>query len=321
MLDFNHLPYAIRSSIDDFCRRNNISNELIDFWDNSDNGIFVSKSERFFASLNFKKGDPVLFYKDPPPVADPSKVNDSRKLVYVIYEHLSKYMGKNPIILDVGGFIGRFSVESAKLLKYLNVNDTIYIFEPGLTVPLIKANLGINSVADIVEVNNVAVTNKAGVATYQLEKDNMISGNLCKLGKADLTFKVPTIKLDDFLKERAITAPLIVKIDTEGLEAEVIDGLYDYEEFFSSVYIIEFWKGYLEYDMRGKRFIDFVHDNFLVYNIRSSLYPAKVSAISDLRIFADNFDIKKGNIDLLLIPKNIVKSGILLDSLAARGLI
>ena len=297
------LPESISSNLWSFLENSFASSDLLEFWAMPDYGVFVTRSEKFYKQLKFNKGAPKSYY-DGCNVESPSAVSDSRRLVSLLYEHLEEIVCR-PTIIDVGGYIGRFSIESAKYLQWRDYEgEAIYCFEPGLTRPMITANLIVNHVEDKVKLYPYAISNEVGDKKFYLKEDVLISGSLAQNQNCDLSLNVRSIPLAHFLRNAGISSPLVVKIDTEGFEASVIDGLHGYQQLPNCVFIIEFWSGYLNQEMKnGKTFLEFVHNQYHVFDIRSSLYPKFVDEVADLKLFARNFDYSKGNVDLLLLPK------------------
>lgn len=151
---------------------------------------------------------------------------------------------KKLVIFDVGCFRGTFLESIKKIL--LNKNSVIYMFDPNPNVPKylsIKNNINCN-----LFFHNVAASNKNGKSNFYLNKSFESSGSSLNkdifpsdkkwnysrnlflklfLQKTDgyTKLKVKTIKLDTFIKKKFLKKIDIIKIDVEGGEEKVLEGL------------------------------------------------------------------------------------------------
>lgn len=307
------LPAAVADPVRRFCAETGTPERNIVLWDTGDYGVFVSTSERFFANLAMKRlnacrylerrGDGVRRRRRQRP--------DAGDMLALLWDGLAGATG-DPAVLDVGGYVGRFAIECAFMLRARGLPGPVHCFEPGYTVPLIEANLALNGLADQVRVHPVALSHRSATMTYRVRNGVMISGRLSDLPDADSSMAVETLTGVDFLRARGIEGPLVVKVDTEGFEPQVVDGFLDHPGFPASVFIVELWPAALSVRMRtGETFAEFVHDRFQVVDIRNSLYPKFSGMVPDLSRFAASFDFRKGNVDLLLIPRALADEPLL----------
>lgn len=283
-----------------------ITDEEIGFWEVSDYGIYVLLTERFYKTLNFRRADPMEFLVKLKNCDLPhaNSYSDSRSYMKLIIDHLSKY-NLNPNIFDVGGYIGRFSLEAALLNQERGDNIPIHCLEPGLTSNVIKANFELNNVSQHITVREAAASDIDGAADYKYAPDVLISGRICSFPSATKHTTVKTVRLDTLIKDIGNVEAAIIKIDTEGHEPNVMAGLGSLVKELPNVCIVEFWPATLKESVNNISYADYIEENYLVLNIRSSLYPKYYTLIEDIRKFGADFNVKDGNIDLLFVSRSV----------------
>lgn len=141
------------------------------------------------------------------------------------YEHdLLQSIGKvieNPLcILDVGANIGNHTLFFSKYWK----NTTFYAFEPSISsFEILQDNIELNNL-DTTYCYNVAVGSKSG--TGSISYDGMIEKNLgATRVEYDKNGEIKFIALDEFTREKNIPKIDLVKIDVEGFELSVLEGM------------------------------------------------------------------------------------------------
>lgn len=136
--------------------------------------------------------------------------------------------------VDVGSHVGYFTVLASKI-----VGDTgkVYAFEPcSRNFEVLLKNIEANKLSNVVAVNK-AVSNVNGTADfYNYDPRHWALSSLCPernkpVQASSLTVmgsnKVETIRLDDYFNSQKIM-PAMIKIDVEGAEPEVLEGLGEF---------------------------------------------------------------------------------------------
>lgn len=178
---------------------------------------------------------------------------DDTTVLYVIKKILSSTNIKNDNTIhciDVGSFIGVITLIMSNTLQKNKKNWKIHSFEPFKETFLrLKKNVNLDPFNSNIILNNLAVSDISGKKTLKTYPDkpgqNHIDIN--HMQNKDLTYQesVETITLKDYIYKNNIKHIYICKIDTEGLDEQVIKGLYEYLENGAINYFI------FEYDKKS----------------------------------------------------------------------
>jgi FkbM family methyltransferase len=150
-----------------------------------------------------------------------------------LVELLCALLGSSGTLLDVGAHIGLVSLAVAQRRPAARC----LAFEPEPTnVELLRRNVARHARQDRVEVYACALDEQAGTRTLALSADNSGDHHLTRRGDADAAggverhdagarrISVDARRLDDVLEGRALRAPWLLKLDTQGAEARVLRG-------------------------------------------------------------------------------------------------
>ncbi|MBN8575718.1 MAG: FkbM family methyltransferase [Cytophagales bacterium] len=137
-------------------------------------------------------------------------------------ELLNANLGDNDVFVDVGANIGYFSLVVGARSSAIK----IFAFEMGSeNVQIFNKNLALNNLKNI-EVHQVAVADFTGKVFYE---DSAVGNAVLKImtdnkeNNPDVVV-VESVTLDDFFRERT-EKPTVVKIDVEGAEMKVLQGM------------------------------------------------------------------------------------------------
>ncbi|WHA42580.1 FkbM family methyltransferase [Agrobacterium larrymoorei] len=141
------------------------------------------------------------------------------------------------VFLDVGANIGNHT-----LFMAAKTRAKVLSFEPNKDNfgRLIK-NIELSKMTGSVEAFNVAVGKQAGVVRSIFSSQKNTGGAKVQSTNKDDELGVPLIKIDDFLKKIKLkfTGKLIIKIDVEGMEVEVIEGMTSTIEEYQPIIVCE----------------------------------------------------------------------------------
>lgn len=129
---------------------------------------------------------------------------------------LYNFLNEHCVVYDIGANIGYHTVAFAKKAKH------VYAFEPNNKNARV---LRLNTFhAKNVEVYELAVGSKDSVG-YIEDFDFNSVGNLGELHMSDSGQETKIVNLDNFIESNNLLKPNVVKIDVEGYEWEVIQGM------------------------------------------------------------------------------------------------
>ncbi len=133
-----------------------------------------------------------------------------------------QYIREGMTVIDVGAYIGYYSLLASKLV---GSKGKVYTFEPfPESLLVLKKNIQINSCKNI-QVIEKALTDKVGVASYYLDHNSPSNNSTIQSlqpFKDRQEIRVPTTILDEFMGNKRVD---IVKMDIEGGERAALNGM------------------------------------------------------------------------------------------------
>lgn len=135
---------------------------------------------------------------------------------------LRKEIKRGMICMDLGANIGY-----STLLMAEKVGSTgkVYAIEPDpADIKLLNDNIKINEYTDRVEVFRMAISNRQGTMPFYLGKTSNLSGLDKTKNTEDNPIMVKVDTLTNFCMHKRI--PELIKMDIEGHEVEVLEGMY-----------------------------------------------------------------------------------------------
>jgi FkbM family methyltransferase len=189
------------------------------------------------------------------------------------------------VVVEVGSNIGS---QTIALSQMVGNGGRVYAFEPQRIIfQTLCANMALNSITNV-ECFQAAVASSTGfifIPDIDYHRESNFGG--VSVDVFEQGFKVPKIKLDEFLE---IPRLKLIKIDAEGMEAEVIKGAAELIEKFKPIL-------YVENDRQEK-------SENLINTIRSLDY--KLYRHAPYYYNPNNFAAELENIYPGLIAKNIL---------------
>lgn len=142
---------------------------------------------------------------------------------------LKEELWEGMVVADIGANIGYYALIEASIVKG---SGRVYAFEPDLrNIEILKKNIEINGYANVVDIYNMAVSDRSGVSKLYLADETNLNTMLAP-ERVDVYKKhswqaveVKSVPLDDFLKgKRPVN---FIRMDVEGFEVEILKGMMD----------------------------------------------------------------------------------------------
>jgi FkbM family methyltransferase len=143
---------------------------------------------------------------------------------------LRQHLRPDDVFLDIGANVGTFSIYAA---KHLSSSGHVYACEPHLptTVQLLQ-NLVANGLEDRVSVISVAASDEDRFVPFHYKRwrpgasgsQLAIEGGPAMLKQVGTELKCG-MRVDTMIAQGVIRAPDLIKIDTDGIEVQILSGM------------------------------------------------------------------------------------------------
>ena len=186
---------------------------------------------------------------------------------------------KGMVVLDIGANIGYYTLLAARLV---GIEGKVFAFEPDpYNSSLLYKNIEVNGYTNIVLVQK-AVFSWSGKMELFLDKKNLggHSLSMANVNKGNSIITEVT-RIDDFFKNSTFKIDL-VKMDVQGLEMKVIEGMGNVIKENKGIKIIfEFWPwGLQNADSSPRAFLNkLVEYGFKLYEIEPYLKPVSINQL------------------------------------------
>ena len=142
-----------------------------------------------------------------------------------VQEAMIRHLGAGGVFYDIGANLGFFSLLGASLVGL--EEGRVYAFEAAPdNARAIRANAQLNGITNV-SVIDKAVSSRSGRGRLQIVDDQSWS-KLEEYGQHPYTQRVIDVELvaiDDLLRAGELSPPTVVKIDVEGAEVAVLEGM------------------------------------------------------------------------------------------------
>ncbi len=186
------------------------------------------RSTRYALEYKFK-GSPVTRTIDgttasfavssPSEYARASTIHGERPVVADVLQTLES----DDVFYDIGANVGTYTCFAGQVVE----DENVIAFEPHpANVDRLRENASLNEIQ--IEVQSVALSNEHGSSKLSISGENDQAGagtHSLSTGGDGQTLEIETIEGDRLIEEGNIPPPTVVKIDVEGAEQLVLEGL------------------------------------------------------------------------------------------------
>ena len=133
---------------------------------------------------------------------------------------LKRHLKEGDVFYDLGANIGFYSTIAARIVGQ---KGHVYAFEPfPESASAARLNAKINNF-DNVDVMEVAVSDKPGTVSFAVAE----ASRSHKIAESGGELHVPSIALDEYIKESNLRLPNVMMIDIEGAEIDAMKGMLE----------------------------------------------------------------------------------------------
>lgn len=187
------------------------------------------------STINLGPGRGLRF--DPGP-SNPDYASGNNELP--VQQALVDHLRADSVFYDIGANVGFLTVLGALLV---GPQGMVYAFEPVPTnAAYVRRNARANRFAQV-QVIEKAVSNHSGTGNLNLAKYS--GGAALALASveappdSDGTLQIDIVTIDDLIEHHGLKPPAVVKIDVEGAELEVLEGMEATTKRYQPVVIVE----------------------------------------------------------------------------------
>tara|TARA_B100000945_G_scaffold313313_1_gene309221 strand:- start:1344 stop:2216 length:873 start_codon:yes stop_codon:yes gene_type:complete len=146
---------------------------------------------------------------------------------HLFFKKLFNKISDGMVVYDIGGHVGMYTLPFAKIV---GKNGKVFVFEPDKNgYEAIKVNLDLNNIENV-KLFDCAMSDKSDLAEFFLRPDkdthSLFEETLApsKTG-AQKKINVQSYTIDDLILRKLAPPPNFIKIDTEGAELKILNGI------------------------------------------------------------------------------------------------
>jgi len=242
------------------------------------NKFVVSRVHSDFANIQGHK-----MYLDPD-----DSLQLSIKEIYEPYETglIQNQIHEDDFVLDIGAHIGYYTLTMA---KFVGKNGKCFAFEPNpLNFSLLQKNVELNEFHNVV-LENKAVSNRNGTTDLYLCEDNSGMHRIHPSKYCKDKIQVNVIKLNEYFSVDIRKKISLIKIDAEGSELEILEGLSKILKNSQITVLLEFKPEHIiEHGSKPYEVLKFLDKyNFKIFIINEE--KQKIDQITDLSMVEQEY--------------------------------
>ena len=273
-------------------------------------------------------------------ILDPRRYWDSYERNETIYEtnlkhpvfvHLWLNGIDDFVFVDVGANTGTSAIPAGRFFRQHGRSNAIISFEPGVVGDLVVQSVRINQLEDLIRIERSAVSNVDAAVVFRSLLGHSESNSVRDFREfyPDLrlaeTRLVPTVRLDTYIRDAGIAAPLVVKIDAEGHDWPVLQGMSGLGPDRVPAIFFEYMPRYLRSETTPEEILRHLAGDYTmitmegVYGTPLWRYGGVID-VGDLAGFADRVDRSpSGWTDIAAIARSLPGHDELVSRLVAFG--
>jgi FkbM family methyltransferase len=191
-----------------------------------------------------------------------------------------KFLRPGAVVLDIGANYGYYSLVAA---PYVRPGGQVLAFEPNPHIfKLMASSVYLNGYTHIVKPHRCGVFDKNATLHFALDASGPGGARIVEpeyhCSNDEVVLNVPVVKLDDFLPPDLIVD--VVKIDVEGREKHVLNGMRDIISRSPSIVILmELFASFFRTDALFEEFLSFIRSELglLLYKVMDGSQLSEVS--------------------------------------------
>ncbi len=213
-----------------------------------------------------------------------------------VVEMIKRYLKPGDTFIDVGANIGYITAVAA---NEVGENGEVHTFEP---VPIYfhyLEKIAIFNKKYKIFTNKVALGNKKQIAKMQITLPPHTGGSSLILNNSSAKItkkiiKVPVVRLDDYIKNNSLSKISLIKIDVEGFEFQVLQGLENYlnSKNKKPVIIMEFTQNVYGSSIVLRNFENFITKHGYtarsIYNYKKHINIRRIKRTGDILLVPNN---------------------------------
>lgn len=220
--------------------------------------------------------------------------------------------------VDIGANVGTTTVPAAKFFQKYQRENKIISFEPGIVYDLLKNTIKINRISELVTLEKLAIGNETKPVVIKSLLEHSESNSIIDFStdSPDMLLAscnlVDSVRLDEYIQEKQIKNDLVIKIDTEGNDWFVIQGMNKLIPQQVAIIIMEYTPTLLQKFIEPEDVLNYLNGEYLLLNMLTfTPYPYwRCSLIGEdmnsFKKFAQQVkEFSRGWTDVLALRRNL----------------
>lgn len=226
--------------------------------------------------------------------------NVVKRIIKIYWKHGVKFS-----FVDVGSQYGNDSLDVGAFIKKHGHENKIYAFDCGMASNLCPYNFKLNLLDDIIHFERKAISNFSIPIQVFVDPEHTEDNHISRRKGGDLpSYIVDSVTLDDYNFQEE---NLILKIDTQGVEPLVFEGMQKLFEKKPTV-IFEFTPWVVEsLSVNPVEFLKSIPDSYVIFNLDTNTKMIHYLKKDNLESFVKKLaESKIFWTDLLIVDKSLI---------------